>query len=319
MDSEGRTPPVAVPWMGVVVVHFGERAATERCVRSLLDDPSAVSKRIVVVDNSAAGDFALELGSFGPEVRVLPSPDNPGFGEGANRGVAYLAASGTAAGWVVLNHDIEVVPGFLDAAYESLTATAGPDRRVGAVGGLMHLDRPGGPLWSAGGRVRWLTGTVHQSRSVADAARPRDVGFLPGAAVGFSPRAWDEVGGFDSTIFLYHEDLELCLRVRRAGWRLRFDPRMASVHHLGTATGSATGSALYLEHLTRTRFRPYKSRLYRVYLAGVHGFYVLLRAAGLIVREGRIGRPKARALLRGYASALRTVWPRATLPARDRS
>jgi len=310
MDGEAHTRPPGSSWLGVIVVHYGDRAGTERCVRSLVGDPSAVPRRIAVVDNSAAGGGALEEGSFGPGVRVLSSPDNPGFGEGANRGVSCLAATGTPAGWVVLNHDIEVLPGFLDAVHDSLGAArcGSGHGRVGAVGGPIYLDRPGGPLWSAGGEVRWLTGTVRQSRSAEDPARARDVGFLPGAAIAVAPRAWNEVGGFDPSIFLYHEDLDLCLRLRRAGWRLRFEPEMAAVHHLGAATGSASGSAFYLEHLTRTRFRPYRSRLYRVYLALAHGPYVLARAAVLVLREGGAGWRKARAVLRGYGSALGTVW-----------
>lgn len=65
---------------------------------------------------------------------------------------------------------------------------------------------------------------------------------------------------------------------------------MEAIHHLGRATGSASGSACDLEHLTRTRVRPHRSRLYRAYLALVHGLYVLVRGGGLIPREGSSGR-----------------------------
>ena len=64
--------------------------------------------------------------------------------------------------------------------------------------------------------------------------------------------------GFDSRYFLYNEDVDLCLRLRRAGWRLLFEPGMVCFHAIGGATASADRSPIYLENLTRTRFAPFQ-------------------------------------------------------------
>lgn len=288
--------------VGVVVVHFGDPAPTERCLASVFGDPSPIRRRVVVVDNS--GTFPAIAGG---DLAVLHLPHNPGFGAGANAGVAALGEHECAA-LVVLNHDIELLPGYLAAASREMSRS-----RVGAVAGPLYLGSAGGPLWYAGGHVNFVFGTVGQSHSRRLAQRAREVGFLPGAAMALAPLAWRDVGGFDPAYFLYNEDLDLCLRLRRRGYSLRFVPGAAAVHHVGAATGSRDRSPLYLKNLSRTRIRPFHPRLYRVYLAALHTLYVSVRAALLAGSGGARGREQARALIEGHREALGAVLsPRAS-------
>lgn len=293
--------------VGVVVVHYGSPEPTRRCLESIVRDTSVSDRQVVVVDNSAGtATGPLDRESLGAaadrvEVEVLAAPDNPGFGAGANRGAARLAERYGFDALVVLNHDVQIAPGYLDAAHRAVTLP-----RVGAAGGPIRLDRPNRPLWYAGGRFRPLTGTVGQARSVEEAATPRYVTFIPGAAIAVSPEAWREVGGYDPTIFLYHEDLDLCLRLARQGWKLWFEPTLEVIHSLGTTTGSGHRSAFYLEEMAATRLRPHRSRLYRLYLAALHTPYVLLRAASLAGRDQSLTRSSA--LIRGHRRALAGLW-----------
>ncbi len=283
------------PRAGCVVVHFGSSAPTRACVAALVADSSPVERTVVVVDNS--GDLAE---SAVAPARVLHCPDNPGFGGGANRGVAALG-DGPWDAFVVLNHDVQVCGGFLAAACAAVTR-----RGTGAAGGPLYLDADKTRLWYAGGRVSFATGTVRQSRSRRAAGRAREVTFVPGAALAIAPRAWREVGGFDPALFLYNEDVDLCLRLRRRGFLIRFEPGMAAIHHIGAATGSDRHSALYLEHITRTRLRPFRPLALRLYLAALHTAYVTLRAARHAAR-GAPGMSAARALVRGHIDALLAI------------
>jgi GT2 family glycosyltransferase len=279
---------------GVVVVHYGEPTATRACVASVLADSSPVDRTVVVVDNSGS----LSGSKFGEAVRVLRPGANLGFGAGVNAGVASLGPALPDA-IVFLNHDIEVLPGFLAAACEALAIPG-----VGAVAGPLFLDRSGVAPWYAGGGVNFLTGTVRQSRRVDDARRAREVGFFPGAAVAVRRDAWLDVRGLDSRFFLYNEDVDLCLRLRRRGWRLRFAPGMRAIHALGAATGSWRRSPLYLEHMARTRLRPFRPLAFRLYLAAVHSAWVAVRAGVLMIAGDG---PGAASLLRGHRHALATI------------
>jgi GT2 family glycosyltransferase len=280
--------------VGVVVVHFGDPAPTLACLSALRDDRSLADREVVIVDNSE--NLAIEL-SAGE--RVVVNAGNRGYGAGANAGVASLSP-GEWDAFVILNNDVEVASGFLGAA-----AGAVAQPRAGAAAGPLYLDRIGGELWFAGGSVNYLLGTVRQARSVAAARQARAVGFLSGAALAISPAAWRAVGGFDTRYFLYHEDLDLCLRLRRAGFSLRFVPEMAAIHRLGETTGSRRYAPFYLEHLTASRLRPFRPLAYRLYLALLHTGYVGLRAARHWVAGDRVeGRAAASALIRGHLTAL---------------
>jgi N-acetylglucosaminyl-diphospho-decaprenol L-rhamnosyltransferase len=279
--------------VGVVVVHYGDLAPTAACVRALRCDASACERRVLVVDNS--GNVP---GGAVPGAEVVDGGGNHGFGAAANRGVEALGP-GRWAALVILNNDVEVASGYLAAA---VAALQGPG--TGASAGPLYLDRPGGALWYAGGGINFLTGTVWQAKSPRAATRARGVGFISGAALAVSQESWRSVGGFDPAYFLYNEDVDLCLRLRRKGWRLLFDPAMVGVHRLGAVTGSAGRSPFYLEHMAATRLRPFRPLPYRLYLAVLHSGYVALRAARHRVAGGENGREAARALLRGHARAL---------------
>jgi hypothetical protein len=280
--------------LGVVVVHYGDPRPTAACLAALSADRSACPRQVVVVDN--AGDLAGDVAAGAAVVRPAR---NLGFGAGANAGVEALGPEPPPV-LVVLNNDVEVVDGFLAVAAAAVAAPG-----VGGAGGPLYLDRPGGTLWYGGGGVNWLTGTVRQSLSPEAAGRARDVGFVSGAALAVRGEAWRQAGGFDPGFFLYHEDLDLCLRLRRLGWRLRFEPAMVAVHRLGGVTGSAARSPLYLEQMAATRLRPFRPLAYRLYLAALHTGYVAARAlAYRTVVGGQVGRQAARALLRGHRRAL---------------
>ena len=282
--------------LGVVIVHYGDPTTTLWTVRSVLDDPSAVDRRVAVVDNRAN----LDPADLPDGVMLVPCPANPGYGGGCNRGVLHLEREGGALGWVCCNHDLELEHGFLDAAASALSDGAG------AAGGPIRSGADPSHLWYAGGTVNWLLGVVHQSQSEADAARRHRVGFIPGTAMAISAAAWDAVGGFDERFFLYNEDLDLCLRLRRAGWELVFEPGMACSHFLGAATGSSIESALYLEQLSRTRLRPFRPLAYRLYLALIHSGWVAARAARIAVTGPDRGRRVA-ALVRGHLAAVSAI------------
>ena len=279
---------------GVVIVHFGEVDPTIRCVASVLGDPSRIERQVVVVDNSGN----LKENTLVAGVDVIRRVHNPGFGSAVNDGVMTLDEFGPFSFYVVLNNDAVLSPGYLDAASDALEVG------VGAAGGPIRDGLDHSKVWYAGGGINYVTGTVRQKHLADASGRGRDVGYIPATAMAVSTAAWREVEGFDTRYFLYNEDLDLCLRLRRAGWRLRYEPKMGCFHRLGGSTGSAERSPLYLENLTATRFLPFRSRPYRVYIAGLHSMYNVARALGLVARHRTRSGPYVSALVRGHVRAL---------------
>ena len=112
----------------------------------------------------------------------------------------------------------------------------------------------------------------------------REPGWISGACMLARRSALDAVGGFDEGFFLYEEDVDLCLRLRRAGWRIVFSPAAEVVHHLGRSVATDPWRSHLEYHRSHLRFyrkhnRAFQTALLRAWLAA--GALVgLLRAVG---------------------------------------
>lgn len=240
----------ARPRLSVVVPTHETRALTLACLRALEASRGVAPFEVVVVDDASQDGTAGAIAAAHPRVKVVRLEANRGFTVAVNTGVAD--ARGDTL--LLLNSDTEVAPDALARLVSALDA----DPRVGAAGAaLVYPD--GTPQWSAGREpsLAWLfvssAGLAELARRLPGYARwrarargeagaddhaPRAVGWVPGAAVAIRRRAWDEVGGFDASFALYAQDLDLCVRLRRAGWGVALVPDARVVHHLGATIGA---------------------------------------------------------------------------------
>ncbi len=224
---------------------------SEDVIEGAVTAASQLGGRVVVVDHGdgASGDRAAAAGAD-----VVVNPRNPGFGAGQNRGVAMTSTS-----FVLLcNPDAEIVAGAIAAGRALLEAR--PD--VAAVQGVILNSRTGVPERSAGvelgplhllgralgvkgllrfGAVRALGRRVPVLRDHADRvpSGPVEVETLAATAALVRRSAFDAVGGFDESYFLYGEDLDLCRRLRGAGWKLVTVPEVWATHASGASAATS--------------------------------------------------------------------------------
>jgi GT2 family glycosyltransferase len=177
---------------------------------------------VIVVDN-ASGDATLDIVGRGrPDARVLRNSVGIGFGNGANRGIAAADREFI----LLINPDATLKEGALDRLIAA--ADAYPDAGIVAP----QIFSPAGeavPCHDAGLFARRRMASRRQD-PVPEGELCAD--YLSGAALLIRRRALDQVGVFDSRIFLYYEDDDLCLRLRRAGWSLVLAPD-ARAEHIG--------------------------------------------------------------------------------------
>ncbi len=282
-----------------VVVHYRGLEDTRACLASLEVDA-------VLVDNSGRGEGAdLARREF---ARVLPIDPgrNTGFAGGCNLGMRAALEAG-ADHILLLNSDATLAPG----AVEALVAAAGQPG-VGIVTGKVLVAGSDPPrIWSAGGALHPLRGIgVNVGEGEADRGqhdRARDVDFASGCLLLATRAALERVGLFDERYFLYLEDVDLCLRARRAGFRVRYEPRAVARHRVHGATGgaddggAATPTALY--YLTRNRHllvRRHHPLRYPLFLA----YNAVARAARIAAALVRGRRERARAEAQGFRDGL---------------
>jgi N-acetylglucosaminyl-diphospho-decaprenol L-rhamnosyltransferase len=232
--------------VAVVVVSHQTRDEAVRCLRSA---DEAGASELVLVDNGSTDGTAAAVRGAVPRARVLEL-DNAGFARGANAGVRATRAPVV----VVANADVRFAPDALDI----LGRTVLDDPRIAAAGPLVTYP-DGSPQASArrlpdpptavghavlGRLVPHNRFTRHYRALDVDPGRARDVDWLSGCAVALRREALDEVDGFDPAYFLYVEDVDLGVRLRAAGWRLRYEPGARVRHRVGASTSRRRARSL---------------------------------------------------------------------------
>ncbi len=248
------------PRLSVVVVNFESGALLLECVRSVFADDSAGRPEVVVVDNgSRDGSVATLRGAF-PDDAVVQPGGNLGYAAAANRGIAATSAPYVAVG----NPDLVVAPGTAAALVGRLEAE--PD--LAAVGPAL-LNPDGSQYPSARAHAANVDAAGHAVLGRAfprnrftrryrqlDASwdQPRDVDWVSGALLFLRRSALDSVGGWDERYFMYMEDLDLCWRLRRIGWRVAYEPSGRATHVQGASTRAHPYRMIAEHHRSAYRF-----------------------------------------------------------------
>lgn len=211
--------PAPASLSAIIATHNSARTLSD-CVESLKQEGVA---DIIVVDN-ASSDGTSELAKK-LDVKIIPNNFNRGFGAACNQGAQ--AAQGNL--FLFLNPDAQVKQGSL-ARLLSLFAFSD---KIGAVG-LLLLDSSGRPERDSFGSAvtPWslLARHFYHRRLPAN---PSAVGFVSGGAFAVRAKAFKEAGRFDEQFFMYWEDVDLCRRLKKAGWQVFLDPAAQAIHNRG--------------------------------------------------------------------------------------
>lgn len=186
--------------VSVIVLHYGPRHLTDACLASLRQHSPDV--QVVLIDNT-------------------PPNENLGFAGGCNAG-ADLADGDV---YVFLNNDTEVTAGWLEPILAELE-----DPTVGAAG--PKLIYRNGAVQCAGLRIDFRQWGSEARNLRADwTTKPADVDGVTGACLAVRAELFGLLSGFDEGFWNGYEDVDLCLRVRAAGHRIRYTPNATVIHH----------------------------------------------------------------------------------------
>lgn len=235
----------------VVMLHYGDPIITRRAVERLRRlYPAPRSPWLFVVEN---GPPPTNL-SDRLDVTELTLPENRGYGAGSNVGIRAARAAG-AQFFVVLNNDVSVTPGSLEAMRRAASAPG-----VGLVGAVLH-ERTG--FVYGGGRISWAGPSAHLAR---DPWERDHLHYIHGACLGITEMCLNTIGTLSEDLFLYWEDVEYGLRARRGGMRFAVaDDVQPLPHEYSPLTLSPDVKTYYLVrnalHVAQ-RFGPLPARLW---------------------------------------------------------
>ncbi len=247
------------PQVTVVIVSFNTRELLRECLQTVLSQ-GGVSLETIVVDNASRDGSVEMVRQDFPCVRVIASTTNLGFAAANN--AAFAQARGRYV--ALLNSDAFLRPGTLARAVERMDR----EPEVGLSGALL-VGRDGS--WQPSARLFPsllndlinLTGLASRfpgsrlfgrvDRSWADPQEEVDTDWVPGAFSMIRRAALEAVGYFDERFFLYYEEVDLCYRMKAAGYRVAYWPELVVTHIGGESSKtlrrlslSSSGSQLTL-------------------------------------------------------------------------
>ena len=241
--TTARSPHRSVPQLSVVIVTFNGRDLVRACLRCVPASFGDLSGEVIVVDNGSSDGTPAMIAAEFPGVRLIATGENLGFAAGNNRGLPH--ARGRII--VFLNPDTEPAPGSLALLAAALDA----DPTLGIVGpkltygdGSLQASVRGFPTFGVSILVllklyrlaRRLPAVAHYDAVTFDYAVAADVDQLMGACLAMRRALVDEMGGFDERFWMWFEEVDLCLRVRQAGYRVRYLPEPVVLHRLSQST-----------------------------------------------------------------------------------
>lgn len=295
--SAGPSFPHHAAWQAIVLSWNG-REDTLRCLESL----SRIQRPdlgIICVDNGSVDGSAQAVRDQFPHVMVIEAGVNLGYAGGNNLGLRYALETG--ARWMVLvNNDATVASDVIDGFERAIAQRP----RAGILAGKVYFrDRPK-TIWFAGQRVNTLLGYSGRPRGYGRPDGPRYSGVINtdravGALMAVSRDAIEAAGLLDEALFAYVEDVDLAVRVRRAGFEIVLAPDAHAWHRVSASTGGESASTHTLYYGVRNTVtvleahRPlgrWGNRARRASILATYVLYALTRrdrrAALSAVREG---------------------------------
>jgi GT2 family glycosyltransferase len=194
-----------------IILNWNGWRDTVKCLRSL--NELECLQTPIVIDNGSTDDSVAKIRELFPQVELVETGANLGFGGGCNIGIWHALSRQCDYVWL-LNNDTIVEPKSLAALIE----VAKSDPKIGAVGSVIyHMENPSRVQIWGGWHVRMLLGTVSRHSSNMPIER---LHFISGASCLLRAEAIRSVGLFDEGFFMYWEDADLGFRLRKGGWKL---------------------------------------------------------------------------------------------------
>lgn len=305
----------ARPDLSIIIVSWNVRDLLRACLCSLTTAPCALTPELIVVDNASVDGSAEMVAAEFPQARVVANATNRGFTAANNQGLAL--AHGRYV--LFLNPDTEVV----GDALATMVAYMDAHPEVGALGPQLRYGD--GSLQSSRRRFPTLATALFESTPLAwhwppgrnpwaqryymtdtpdDQTQPVD--WVVGAALLVRRAVLDQVGGFDEGYFMYSEELDLCRRIKAAGWEIHYFPHARIIHHEGKSSEQVVTARHIRFQTSKLRYfrkfhGPAAAGTLRLFILGMFAVEWALEAAKWLLGSRR---PMRRERMAAYAQLL---------------
>jgi GT2 family glycosyltransferase len=236
-----------LPSVAVVILNWNGRSFLEKFLPSVCRSTYG-NLQLVLADNASTDDSVAFVAEHYPQIRIIQNPRNDGFAGGYNDALQQVQADI----YVLLNQDVEVEPGWI----EPVVALMQQDTRIAACQPKMRAYKEPEDFEYAGAAGGWmdiLGYTFCRGRILYTTEKDngqyddvKDIFWATGAALFIRSACYHQVGGFDRDFFAHMEEVDLCWRLQRAGYRICYCPDSRVFHVGGGSLPQGNPRKLYL-------------------------------------------------------------------------
>ena len=220
--------------LAIIIINWNSLELTSDTLKAL-QHCSFRDFDVVLVDNGSTDGSGEILRHGFQETINLASPANIGFTGGNNLGMQYALDKGYSY-IMLLNNDVDVNPDFLEPLISRMDA----DPQMGAIQPLIMFHHNRKLVWNAGGKYLNWFGVSKTLTIPPEATSFRQTDWITGCAFMIKAEVLRKVGLLEEKYFIYHEDVDLSLRIRKAGYSLWIEPDSVIYHIAGMSQKAKT-------------------------------------------------------------------------------
>jgi len=247
--------------LSIVIVTWNSQGFIRNCLDSIFLSQGNFTSEIIVVDNGSVDETAKIVEQLYPQVNLIQNKKNLGYAKANNQGIEK--AKGEYI--LLLNPDTQVLEDSLSLIYEFMEENP----KIGALGPkLLNPDESiqsscrefptfSTLIWEFSGlsrlfptsRVfgRWRMGYFNFDEQ-------RETDQPMGSALMLRRATLEDVGAFDESFVMFFNDVDLCFRIKKGGWKIYFYPEAKVIHHKGASTRKVRAKMIWLSHLAFYKF-----------------------------------------------------------------
>lgn len=220
--------------ISIIIVIYKGQPYLKSCLDSIFDNVKGVNLEVIIVNNNPQ---KLDLSDSDPRIKIINAGQNLGFGRGHNLGAK--SASGEIL-WL-LNTDTEILAGDIREIIREFIEKG----EMGITGARLIGENNKEQEWSTGVEstlwdlIKNNLG-IKSSRKIWESKKKKEADWVSGTSLFIRKELFEKIGGFDEKFFMYFEDIDLCKRVREAGYKVIYFPEFVIKHFGGKSFESST-------------------------------------------------------------------------------
>ncbi|MCX6726058.1 MAG: glycosyltransferase family 2 protein [Candidatus Shapirobacteria bacterium] len=206
----------------VIIVNFNSQKDVIPCLKSLIKVYPKIN--VIIVDNASTDNSLQSINSLEfKSLQVIKNKKNLGFAEGVNKGIRFALKQG-AEEVLLLNPDTLPERGFLEPLLANPAEVAGP---------ILKFQRSNDWVYDFGGKVNFWTGrTSHHEYQISNIKYQISPDYVSGACILIRKKVLEKIGFLDERYFLFFEDVDFCLRAKKAGFKVALESKSIMIHNL---------------------------------------------------------------------------------------